>query len=165
MNDLGGRLRDAGSALSGLREPLVAGEPWPLSETWGTEPEASWGPREVLGHVNEMLPYWVEQLGFVLAADPADGPVAFGRIASDQSRLDRIAADRAKTVDVLLDEIASGIDRAAGFIEGLTRADLERTGLHPSRGEIAIGAGLEVFLVGHIADHNQQLRAVLGPSA
>src|SRR5690242_4551951 len=88
MNDLAGRLRDAGNALLGLREALVAGEPWPLSGDYGHTPESAWGPRELLGHVDEMLTYWVEQLGQVLAADPAGPPLAFGRIATDQSRLD-----------------------------------------------------------------------------
>ncbi|HLO34756.1 MAG TPA: hypothetical protein VK194_01675, partial [Candidatus Deferrimicrobium sp.] len=80
MDDLTRRLRDAGTALLGLRGALVAGEPWPLSAQWGTEPEADWGPRELLGHVNEMLPYWTEQLGAVLAGDPATA-VSFGRVA------------------------------------------------------------------------------------
>jgi len=35
---------------------VTAGEPWPLAEDYGTGPEASWGPREVLAHVEEMLP-------------------------------------------------------------------------------------------------------------
>jgi hypothetical protein len=164
MNDLAGRLRDAGSALLGLREALVAGEPWPLSDAWGTEPEADWGPRELLGHVDEMLTYWVEQLGLVLGADPAGPPLAFGRVASDQSRLDRIAADRAKPAGPLLDEIGRGVDAAATFIDGLSASDLERVGQHPSRGEITVGAGLEAFLVGHLADHVEQLRGILARS-
>ncbi|HLO35435.1 MAG TPA: hypothetical protein VK194_05105, partial [Candidatus Deferrimicrobium sp.] len=95
MDDLTDRLRSTGSALLGMRDALVAGEPWPLSEHWGTEPEADWGPRELLGHVDEMLPYWVEQLEGVLAGDPATA-VSFGRVAADASRLARIGADRQK---------------------------------------------------------------------
>ncbi|MEO5940412.1 MAG: hypothetical protein ABIZ72_05565, partial [Candidatus Limnocylindrales bacterium] len=84
MDDPASRLRDAGSALLGLRDALVAGEPWPLSDDYGHTPESAWGPREVLGHVNEMLPYWVDELEMVCSGDPA-APVPFGRIATDQS--------------------------------------------------------------------------------
>ena len=160
MNDPTGRLRDAGSALLGLRDALVAGEPWPLSDDYGHTPESEWGPREVLGHVDEMLPYWIEQLQMVLAGDPA-AAVPFGRIATDQSRLDRIAADRAKTAGTLLDEIAVGLDRACAFVASLSSADAARLGRHPSRGEITVGASLEPFLVGHIEGHVVQLREIL----
>ena len=33
----------------------MAGEPWQLAEDYGTGPEASWGPREVLAHVEEII--------------------------------------------------------------------------------------------------------------
>ena len=160
MDDLGGRLRDAGSALLGLRDALVADEPWPLSEHWGTEPEADWGPRELLAHVNEMLPYWCEQLEGVLAGDPATA-VPFGRLATDETRLGRIGSDRAKPAGQLLDEIGVGLDRAAAFVTGLSAADRERRGLHSSRGELTVDASLERFLVGHLEDHVEQLRGIL----
>ena len=160
MDHLAARLRAAGTALLELRGPLVAGEPWALSTDYGHTPESDWGPREVLGHVDEMLPYWVDQLETVLAADPAT-PAHFGRVATDQSRLDRIAADRQKPVGELLDDIAIGLDRAAAFIERLTPDDRARTGLHPSRGEISVGDSLEAFLSGHLEGHVTQLRAIL----
>jgi hypothetical protein len=160
MDDPAARLRDAGIALLELRDPLAAGEPWPLSTDYGHTPESDWGPREVLGHVDEMLPYWVDQLETVLAADPAT-PAHFGRVATDQSRLDRIAADRQKPVGDLLDDIASGLERAVAFIERLTPADRVRVGLHPSRGEISVGDSLEAFLSGHLEGHVTQLREIL----
>jgi len=131
MDDLADRLRDAGTALLDLRGPLVAGEPWPLSAVYGTEPEADWGPREVLAHVNEMLPYWVAQLSVVLAADPAGPPPPFGRVATDAERIGRIAADRDLAIDPLLDEIAIGLNAATTFIGAMSDADGERIGLHP----------------------------------
>jgi hypothetical protein len=160
MDDLAGRLRDAGTALLGFRGALVAGEPWPLSEHWGTEPEADWGPREVLAHVNEMLPYWSEQLEGVLAGDPSTA-VEFGRVATDTTRLARIGADRQRPTGELLDDTAGGLDRAGSFLAGLSPADGERRGLHPSRGELTVGASAERFLVGHLEDHVTQLREIL----
>ena len=160
MDDLARRLRDAGSALLGLRGSLVAGEPWPLSEQWGTEPEADWGPRELLAHVNEMLPYWTEQLEMVLAGDPA-AAVQFGRVATDEARLGRIGADREQPVGRLLDEVDVGLVLAGAFVAGLSATDAERLGLHSSRGELTVGASVERFLVGHLEDHVEQLRRIL----
>ncbi len=160
MHDLARRIRDAGNAIQELRDPLVAGEPWPLSETWGTEPEADWGPPELLGHVDEMLPYWVDELERVLAGERA-AAVPFGRIASDASRLARIDADRHRPIGDLLDDIAGGIERAGAFADRLSSGDAQRLGLHPSRGEITVGDSIERFLTGHLEDHVEQLRSIL----
>jgi hypothetical protein len=154
------RLRDAGGAVLELRAALVAGEPWPLSERWGTEPEADWGPREVLAHVNEMLAYWTEQLEAVLAGDPAVA-VPFGRVATDAGRLARIEADRRRPVAALLDGVAAGLDRVGAFAGTLSPADAERRGLHATRGEITVREALDRFLVGHLEEHVEQLRAIL----
>lgn len=160
MNDLEDRLRTTGSALLGMRAALTAGEPWPLSTTYGTEPEADWGPRELLAHVNEMLPYWTEQLEMVLAGQPSE-PVPFGRIATDQDRLSRIEHDRTRPADALLDGIRTGLDGVTRFIAGLSASDGERLGLHPTRGELTIRASVDRFLVGHLEEHVEQLRAIL----
>ncbi len=161
MNDLAVRLRDAGTALLGLRGALVAGEPWPLSAAYGTEPEADWGPREVLAHVNEMLGYWPMQLGGVLDGDPGS-PAPFGRVAEDPNRLGRIEADRALPVGELLDQIEPNLANAVAFVAGLTPADRGRTGTHPTRGPVPVETGLDVFLSGHLEGHVAQLREILG---
>jgi hypothetical protein len=160
MDDLARRLRDAGSALLGLREALVAGEPWPLSAAWGTEPEADWGPREVLAHVNEMLPYWTAQLEMVLAGDAATA-VPFGRVATDPSRLGRIEADRHKPTARLLDDIAAGLEEATAFASRVADADGERRGVHAVRGELTVRAAFERFLVSHLEEHAVQLHEIL----
>jgi hypothetical protein len=160
MDDLRGRLSDAGNGLLALRDELVAGEPWELSDDWGHTPEADWGPRELLGHVDEMLPYWTDQLEMVLAGDRAT-PVPFGRVATDQSRLDRIDADRRKPAGAILDDIAAGLERVRSFLDGLGPGDGDRIGAHPTRGDITIRDSVERFLVSHLEDHVAQLRAIL----
>lgn len=160
MDDLSRRLRDAGTALLGLRDALVAGDPWPLSAAYGTEPEADWGPREVLAHVNEMLPYWTEQFEAILAGDPGTA-VPFGRVVSDAARVGRIGTDRTLPMGDLFDGIAAGLDRAIAFLGGLSPADGERRGAHSTLGEISIHDAAARFLATHVADHVEQLRAIL----
>jgi hypothetical protein len=164
VGDLATRLRDAGEAMLGLRGQLVAGEPWPLSPDYGTGPEADWGPREVLAHVNEMLPYWTRQLEGVLAGDVGTA-IPFGRTADDADRLRRIAEDRQRPAGELLDGIDAGLVTALGFVTERTDADLARVGLHPTRGELSVGDSLERFVVGHLEDHVAQLRTILAARA
>ncbi|MEA2549572.1 MAG: hypothetical protein QOE42_2170 [Chloroflexota bacterium] len=163
MDDPAARLRDAGSALLGLRGALIAGEPWPLSAAYGTEPEADWGPRELLAHVNEMLGYWPEQLRGVLAGDPATA-APFGRLMTDAERIGRIEIDRQRPVGELLDAIGVSLPKAVAFLDGLTPEDLERRGAHPTRGEITVAQGIEPFLAGHLEGHVVQLRDILARS-
>jgi hypothetical protein len=160
MDDLARRLRDAGTALLGLRAALVAGEPWPLSAAYGTEPEADWGPREVLAHVNEMVGYWPRELAGVLAGDPA-AAVPFGRVAADSERLRRIEVDRRRPAADLLDAIETSLAGAVAFVDGLSPTDLERRGAHPARGELTVAQGIEPFLTGHLEGHVDQLREIL----
>jgi hypothetical protein len=164
MDDIASRLRDAGTALLGLRGALVAGEPWPLSAAYGTEPEADWGPREVLAHVNEMLGYWPRELAGVIAGSPA-AAVPFGRVASDAERIRRIGVDRERPVGDQLDAIEVSLANAASFLLGLTAADLQRRGAHPARGELTVEQSVEPFLTGHLEGHVVQLREILARSA
>jgi hypothetical protein len=164
VGDLQTRLRDAGEAMLALRGPLVGGEPWPLSAAYGTEPEADWGPREVLAHVNEMLPYWTGQLEAVLAGRGTSA-APFGRVASDSARLARIAEDRRRPTGELLDGIDAGLVVALGFLSNRTDADLAVAGLHPVLGELTVGDSLERFVVGHLEEHVDQLRVILASRA
>jgi len=164
MDDLARRFRVAGSELLDLRGPLVAREPWPLSAVYGTEAEADWGPREVLAHVDEMLPYWTTQIRLVLAEDPA-GATPFGRVATDPERLGRIASDRRLGCADLLDRIAADLAIAEDLLGGLTPADLERRGLHPTRGELTIAEAADRFVVTHLVEHVAQLETIIARSS
>jgi hypothetical protein len=43
----------------------------------------------------------------------------------------------------------------------LTPADIERVGVHPSRGELSVEAIFERFVVGHLEDHVSQLGEIV----
>jgi hypothetical protein len=98
------RLLDARARLEALRPAVEAGEPWPPSEHFGTEPEASWNPPELLAHVAEMLPFWLGQIERILDGYPE--PVSFGRVQDDPDRIAAIERDRALPVGELYARIA-----------------------------------------------------------
>ena len=88
--DFVARIHATSEAMVGLRPAIEAGEPWPLAEHFGIEPEAHWGPREVLAHCDEMLPFWIGEMERILAGTE---PVPFGRISTDVVRVATIERD------------------------------------------------------------------------
>ena len=67
-----GRLQAGVQALEELHEPIDAAGTWPLSAVFGAEPEASWGPSELLAHVAEMLRYWLGEIETLRVGDLAE---------------------------------------------------------------------------------------------
>ena len=155
------RVVAARRAYAELAPRVMAGEPWPLAEDYGTGPEASWGPREVLAHVEEMLPFWLGEMERVIDGD-GTAAVPFGRIADDPVRIGIIDRDRSLPLRILFARIDAGL---AGWLERLptlTRSERERIGVHPRLGEMPAPAILERFVVGHAEDHIAQLTDILG---
>ncbi len=158
------RLRAAIARLAANHVRIDAAEPWPLAPDFGPGPEASWGPRELLAHVAEMLPYWLGEVERVLAGGPE--PVPFGRTQADPNRLAAIERDRTLPVGELYARIEAGAERYARRLPALTPADASRRGLHPVLGELPVTTILERMVVGHAEDHVHQLTGILaGPAA
>jgi hypothetical protein len=155
------RIAAARRAYADLAPRVMAGEPWPLATAFGTEPEAEWGPREVLAHVEEMLPFWLGELERVVDPATAPGPVAFGRIADDTARVAIIERDRSLPLGVLFGRIDVGLRDWADRLPTLTEAEKARIGIHPRLGELPAPGILERFVLGHAEDHIAQLESVL----
>lgn len=155
------RLADARAALAALRPRIVEGEPWPLAEAFGTEPEASWGPREVLAHLVEMLPFWLGELERVVDGGDGSAPVPFGRVADDASRIGLIDRDRSLPLRVMFERIDAGLWSWMVRLPTLSKTDRERVGLHPRIGEMAVGRMAGRFIIGHTEEHIAQLESIL----
>jgi DinB family protein len=160
MDAIVDRLERAGRSLTELGPAVEAGEPWPLSDAYGTEPEADWGPKETLAHVAEMVPFWLAQIEFVLGGEPATA-VPFGRVATDPARLERIGRDRHLPAAELLAAIDRSVVATAARLRELSPADGARRGLHVRLGEMTVEGIVERFLAGHLEEHDRQLREIL----
>lgn len=154
------RLADARAALGALRPRIADGDPWSLAETYGTEPEASWGPREVLAHLAEMVPFWLGELERVVDGDGST-PVRFGRVADDASRIGLIERDRSLPMRVLFDRVDASLWAWMVRLPTLTADDRERVGLHPRLGEMAVGRMADRFILSHTEEHIAQLESIL----
>jgi DinB superfamily len=159
LSALSDRLARASAAFEAFRPSVEAGDPWPLSAAYGTEPESDWGPKEVLAHTAEMLGYWPVQIDNILAGGPE--PVQFGRVSTDPERIERIGRDRKLPTAELFARVATEADRLATRIRSLSAPDVARRGLHPRLGEMTVGRIVDRFLVGHLEDHVEQLRTIL----
>jgi hypothetical protein len=156
------RLHAARAAFSTLRPRVAAGEPWPLAAAIGTEPEASWGPREVLAHTAEMLPFWLGEFERVVEAGAAgSGATPFGRIADDPLRIGVLERDRTLPLRELFDRIDAGIGRWERRMATLAPGEGAAIGRHSRLGDMTADALRDRFVVTHLEEHLEQLEALL----
>lgn len=154
------RLEAAVNAILALRDSVEDAAPWPLAELYGTEVEASWGPPELLAHLDEMLPFWLGEAERILDGDGA-APVPFGRVASDTIRIGVIGRDRTVPLRELFARLASDGSRVARRMRTLADHEPARVGVHPRLGELTIDELFERFVTGHLEGHVVQLREIL----
>ena len=155
------RVRALRDAYAGLQAPVAAREPWPLAGVFGAEPEASWGPREVLAHVAEMLQFWLGELERVVDGAPGGQVAQFGRVATDAVRIGLIERDRTLPLRVLFSRIDRGLAEWTDRLDDLTIDERARVGRHPTLGEFPSTAILDRFVLGHAEEHVDQLEAIL----
>ncbi len=162
LADIADQLESAGRAMAEMGDEIEGFGPWPLAERFGIEPEASWGPPEVLAHVSEMLPYWLGEIERIVA-EPLDAdPVPFGRVSSDPVRTAIIGRDRTVPTRELLARVSADSRRVARRLRELdSNGESDRRGLHPRLGELALPDIAERFLAAHASEHVLQLREIL----
>jgi hypothetical protein len=164
MQDLADRLDKATDALVELGPAVAAGEPWPLTDVYGPGPESTWGPREVLAHVGEMLPFWLGEIERIVDAGIAEGggePPAFGRLEADEARVQIIGRDRTFPARELLGRIDVEGRRVARRFRAL-EAEAGLLGRHPTRGDLSIADIADRLIVSHAEGHVTQLRESVG---
>ena len=160
LAELTERLEAVGAAFAALRPEMERHGRWPMADVFGTEPEASWGPPEVLAHAAEMLPYWLGEIERILDG-PGDAASPFGRVADDPVRIGIIGRDRTIPIRELVARIEADTRRVAVRLRSLSEAEAARRGHHPRLGEMDVAAILERFLVTNAEDHVIQLREIL----
>ena len=166
MDELAGRLERATSELVALAPAVAAGEPWPLTDVYGPGPESSWGPREVLAHVAEMLPFWLGEIERIVDAGvgPAGSePPGFGRLEDDPIRVQVIGRDRGFPGRELLGRIDAEGRRVAARLRAL-ESEAGLLGRHPTRGDLSVADLAERLIVSHAEGHVTQLHESVGGS-
>jgi hypothetical protein len=165
MDDLAARLERASEQMVELGAPIAAGGPWGLADVVGPGPESSWGPREVLAHVAEMLPYWLGEIELILDGAGGAEPRGFGRLEDDPARVVIISRDRQFPARELLSRVDGEARRVARRFRVLSDDDAATLGRHVTRGDLAVRDIAEKLIVGHLEGHVSQLRETLGLGA
>jgi hypothetical protein len=164
MDDLADRL-DAGlEAMRELGPQLAAGEPWAMAGVVGPGPESSWGPREVLAHVAEMLPFWLGEIELILDASGGGEPLGFGRLEADDLRVAIITRDRAFPARELLGRVEAEGRRVSRRFRAFGETEAGAVGRHVTRGDLTVRDIAERLVVGHLEGHVTQLRETAGAS-
>jgi hypothetical protein len=160
------RLTAARDAFHALAPRVMAGEPWPLAAAFGTEPEASWGPREVLAHTAEMLPFWLGEAERIVEAGraPGDG-LPFGRTAEDALRIGSLERDRTLPLRELFDRIDAGIGRWERRLPDLRPGQGSAVGRHGRLGEMTADQVRDRFVITHLEDHLGQLEETIAAAS
>ena len=160
--DPAARLAASRAGFSAIAPRIRAGDPWQLAERFGTEPEASWGPREVLAHTAEMLPFWLGEYERVIEAGGQSGHAApFGRTAADMLRIGILERDRTLPLRELFARIDAGIERWQRRVDAREPADDAAVGLHSRLGEMTAGEIRDRFVTTHLEEHLEQLEGIL----
>jgi hypothetical protein len=149
------RIRAARDGIVKLRSRLELGAAAPDE----IPRQREWVAREVLAHIDEMLPYWLGEIERVLAG-PVE-PVPFGRIQADLVRI--LAVDRDRTLPAI--ELYARLDMAVEHVSrrllSLDDRQCARRGVSKQHEEMTVRDIVTVTLAGHLEEHAAQLAAAL----
>ena len=151
-SNVAGRLDDVERRLNAHAErekPTGLTEPDPD----GTE---RWEAGQVWAHMAEFVGYWSDELDRVLSTYDGDA-VPFGRTKEDAGRLAGIETGRNEPVPELMGRVSEAIAELKRKLAGLTTAEWNAIGRHPTRGELDAEAIVELFIVAHLEEHADQL--------
>lgn len=117
-----------------------------------------WTAAEVVGHMTEMMPYWVR----VAAAVAAEPGRAFGRPLDDPDRVGAVRAATDLPRAEALARLRHAAHEAATALRALDADAWQRTGTHATQGVMTVGAAIETFLIRHAEAHVAQALTAAG---
>ena len=126
-----------------------------LREPAGNE----WSVAQVLGHMAELIPYWLGHCRALIAS--TSGPPAFGRGYLSPERLAGIARGSDEDPEELLGRLHEEVSAAARAIREMSPEERSRKGVHLKLGELTVADAVERCIVAHAEEHLEQIRTAL----
>ncbi|WP_159887789.1 DinB family protein [Paenibacillus puerhi] len=132
---------------------LVTGLPSELL-VWKPSEEA-WSIQQVVCHLEEAIPYWLQELQETLKA-----PAPWGRGLQHEGRLAAVASAHQRSLEEALQGLAQAKQQAADVLASVSEADLqiEAESRNPRFGTKPLSFIVVHLLVEHTATHLQQIR-------
>ena len=119
----------------------------------------AWSAMQTLGHMTEMIPYWLNHCRVLIAATGA--PPRFGRTAGSPERIAGVVHGAIAEPGALLARLEEEVRSAAGTIRKLSEAERNKRGISGERGEITVAEVIDSFIVSHAEEHLTQVKAAL----
>ena len=119
-----------------------------------------WSAVQVIGHVRELVPYWMGQMRVLVSASGA--PPFFGRSLDAPERLEAVAHGAASDPEELLRQMAEAVSAGAAEVRAMTTEQRAKKGVHNRRGEATVAEFIEALVVAHVEEHVAQIEAALG---
>lgn len=118
-----------------------------------------WSAMQTLGHMTEMIPYWLSHCRTLIAA--AGTPPAFGRTPGSPERLSGVAHGASAEPDALRRQLDAAVRAAASEIRQLSTTERSKRGISSERGEMTVAQVIESFVVDHAEEHLAQVQSAL----
>src|SRR5262249_49696334 len=99
----------------------LLGQPGVAARLRTSPGENEWSAMQTLGHMTEMIPYWLHHCRALIAATGA--PPTFGRTAGSPERLAGVAHGASVAPDALLAQLSREVHAAAATIRQLSPAE------------------------------------------
>jgi hypothetical protein len=137
----------------------LLGDPGVAARLHAGPGKEEWSAMQTLGHMTEMIPYWLAHCRTLIAATGA--PPEFGRTHGSPERLAGVAQGASSRPDVLLARLQGEVRSAAAAIRKLSPAERAKRGVRIGGGEMTVADVVEKFIVGHAEEHLGQAQAAL----
>jgi uncharacterized damage-inducible protein DinB len=153
QSDLAHRLETVSAQVTAaLQDPTIA------QRLRAAPTEADWSVMQVLGHMTEMIPYWLHHCQTLIAATE---PPPFGRTLDAPERLAGVEHGAKASLDEILQQLQGEVQTAAQTIRQMSEADWGKHGLHNRNGDMTVAQVVERLIVAHAEDHLAQIRTTL----
>jgi hypothetical protein len=121
--------------------------------------DQAWSALHVIGHMVEMIPYWLQHCHRLIAA--THEPPQFGRTLDAPERLAGVEAANTSDAAELLSQLQRVVEAAARDIRRMTEAERSKTGIHVRQGTMTVADVVEQLIVGHAEAHVVQVQEAL----
>jgi hypothetical protein len=121
--------------------------------------DKEWSVTQILGHMVEMIPYWLGHCRVLIAA--TGEPPVFGRGPDAPERLAGIERGSNRDPKELLGLLNDEVKAATQAIREMSTAERSKKGIHIKLGELTVADSVERFIVAHAEAHLEQIRAAL----
>lgn len=119
-----------------------------------------WSAIQTMGHIAEMIPYWLSQCEHLIAA--TGEPLPFGRQLDDPERLGGVKQGESWSLAEAGQQVSAALRTGAQAIREMPLAARGKRGLHSRFGVVSVAQIVERTVVAHAEEHLAQVRVALG---